>query len=184
MKTRYKIIAITSISVAGFLVIPFYATHFYCDVFDSENGGCMRISGMGMIDYTSLPYFVIDRQNTGNPNECWYDDGNGNILPCKIETGPILWDPFHPAELNCDDECIDNRSDHKFDNKTVQVEGKMADEICEITGGKCPEFYPGNIQDDGSVMVGFVISDQENITHYQFVIQNNTLSFEVTENEN
>ena len=24
---------------------------------------------------------------TGNPNECWYDDGNGNMLPCEIETG-------------------------------------------------------------------------------------------------
>lgn len=182
MKTRYKIIIITAIIIAGFLVIPFYATNFYCDIFDSENGGCIRISGMGMIDYTSLPYFVIDSRNTGNPNECWYDDGDGNIKPCIIETGPILWDPFYPTELNCDDECID--TEKNFDKNTVKIKGKMADEICEITGGKCPEFYPGNIREDGSVMVGFVISDKENITHYQFFIKNNTLSYEMTENEN
>ena len=108
MKTSYKIITLTIILIVGFLVIPFYATNFYCDIFDSENGGCIRISGIGMIDYTSLPYFVIDSQNTDNPNECWYDDGDGNIKPCVIETGPILWDPFYPIDLSCDDECIDD----------------------------------------------------------------------------
>ncbi len=25
--------------------------------------------------------------HAGNPNECWYDDGNGIMLPCQIETG-------------------------------------------------------------------------------------------------
>ena len=24
---------------------------------------------------------------TGNTNECWYDDGEGNMLPCRIDTG-------------------------------------------------------------------------------------------------
>ena len=24
---------------------------------------------------------------TGNPNECWFDDGEGNMLPCRIDTG-------------------------------------------------------------------------------------------------
>ena len=28
---------------------------------------------------------------TGNPNECWYDDGEGNMMPCKIDTGASAW---------------------------------------------------------------------------------------------
>lgn len=28
---------------------------------------------------------------TGNPAECWYDDGEGNMLPCKIDTGASAW---------------------------------------------------------------------------------------------
>ena len=28
---------------------------------------------------------------TGNPNECWYDDGEGNMLPCRIDTGDTAW---------------------------------------------------------------------------------------------
>ena len=28
---------------------------------------------------------------TGNPNECWYDDGEGNMKPCKIDTGASAW---------------------------------------------------------------------------------------------
>ena len=28
---------------------------------------------------------------TGNPNECWYDDGTGTMLPCRIDTGDTAW---------------------------------------------------------------------------------------------
>ena len=28
---------------------------------------------------------------TGNPNECWYDDGEGNMMPCRIDTGDSAW---------------------------------------------------------------------------------------------
>ena len=28
---------------------------------------------------------------TGNPNECWYDDGEGNMMPCRIDTGDTAW---------------------------------------------------------------------------------------------
>ncbi|KKL14137.1 hypothetical protein LCGC14_2518770, partial [marine sediment metagenome] len=28
---------------------------------------------------------------TGNPNECWYDDGEGGMLPCRIDTGDTAW---------------------------------------------------------------------------------------------
>lgn len=28
---------------------------------------------------------------TGNPNECWFDDGDGNMMPCRIDTGDTAW---------------------------------------------------------------------------------------------
>ncbi len=28
---------------------------------------------------------------TANPNECWYDDGDGGMLPCRIDTGDTAW---------------------------------------------------------------------------------------------
>ena len=28
---------------------------------------------------------------TGNPNECWYDDGEGGMLPCLVDTGDMAW---------------------------------------------------------------------------------------------
>ena len=28
---------------------------------------------------------------TGNPNECWFDDGAGNMMPCRIDTGDTAW---------------------------------------------------------------------------------------------
>ena len=28
---------------------------------------------------------------TGNSNECWFDDGEGNMLPCRIDTGDTAW---------------------------------------------------------------------------------------------
>ncbi|KAG0511972.1 MAG: Ammonium transporter, partial [Nitrosopumilales archaeon] len=28
---------------------------------------------------------------TGNPNECWFDDGEGNMMPCRIDTGDTAW---------------------------------------------------------------------------------------------
>jgi len=31
---------------------------------------------------------------TGNPNECWYDDGEGNMMPCRIDTGDYSMGPI------------------------------------------------------------------------------------------
>ncbi|MEK0348866.1 MAG: ammonium transporter, partial [Nitrosopumilus sp.] len=28
---------------------------------------------------------------TGNPNECWFDDGEGGMLPCMVDTGDMAW---------------------------------------------------------------------------------------------
>ena len=28
---------------------------------------------------------------TVEPDECWYDDGEGNLLPCTIDAKPSVW---------------------------------------------------------------------------------------------
>lgn len=68
--------------------------------------------------------------------------------------------------------------------KRVKIEGKIAEEICIIMGGECPSYYIGNIQEDGSVMVGITISDTIKEKQFIFFIKNNTLSYEIKENEN
>ncbi len=69
-------------------------------------------------------------------------------------------------------------------DKRIKIEGKIADQICAITGGDCPSYYIGNIQDDGSVMVGMTFSDTVSEKQFIFFIKNDTLSYEVKENEN
>jgi hypothetical protein len=60
----------------------------------------------------------------------------------------------------------------------------MAEEICVIMGGGCPSYYVGNVQEDGSVMVGITISNTVKEKQFIFFIKNNTLSYEIKENEN
>lgn len=61
-----------------------------------------------------------------------------------------------------------------------RISGKMAQEICLITGGECPSNYPVNIQEDGSEMVIVTTWDVDTKTEKQFVfvIKNKTLSYE------
>lgn len=36
-------------------------------------------------------FYVIDSRNTQNPNECWYQEDDGVMMPCKINsTGPSM----------------------------------------------------------------------------------------------
>ena len=68
--------------------------------------------------------------------------------------------------------------------KRIKIEGETAEEICVIMGGGCPSYYIGNIQEDGSVMVGITISNTVKEKQFIFFIKNNTLSYEIKENEN
>jgi len=36
---------------------------------------------------------VSDSRNTGNPNECWYQDENGEMAPCLVPAGALDLDP-------------------------------------------------------------------------------------------
>ena len=66
-----------------------------------------------------------------------------------------------------------------------RITGKMAREICSITGGECPPNYPANVLDDGSKMVGVTIWDAETNSEKSFVftIVNNTLSYELHQSD-
>ena len=59
-----------------------------------------------------------------------------------------------------------------------KIEGKIADEICSITGGECPSYYIGNIQEGGSIMVGMTFSNGTQEKQFVFFIKNETLSYE------
>ena len=55
---------------------------------------------------------VNDFTNTQNPNECWYQDDDGQIKPCVIGTGewPISFSPW--PEQNCDEICQESNAEH------------------------------------------------------------------------
>jgi len=85
------------------LFIPRYTTNAYCDLFDTSNGGCLRISGVGVGELKFYPpTFVFDE----NLNECWYEYDEGKIKPCVIEAEPVLWPST--TDSDCDDECPDD----------------------------------------------------------------------------
>ncbi|GKS67682.1 hypothetical protein YTPLAS73_12290 [Nitrosarchaeum sp.] len=80
-------------------------------------------------------------------------------------------------------ESISEFSKLPRNEKRVIIEGEMADQICSITDGECPSYYIGNIHEDGSVMVGITISNTVKEKQFIFFIKNNTLSYEIKENE-
>lgn len=87
--------------------------------------------------------------------------------------GVYWWSTFDPRDSNDTVPNIINKDPSK-----IRIEGKIADEICIIVGSQCPPYYIGNIQEDGSIMVGITISDVINETQYVFLIKNETLSYE------
>ena len=64
-----------------------------------------------------------------------------------------------------------------------RITGKMAREICSVTGGECPPNYPANVLDDGTKMVGVTIWNAETNSEksYVFTITNNTLSYKLNQ---
>ena len=89
------------------------------------------------------------------------------------------WSSFDPRDS------IEQTNTKLLENKKrVIVDGEMAEQICSITNGECPSYYIGNIQDDGSVMVGMTFSDTTKEKQFIFFIKNDTLSYEIKELEN
>ena len=114
MKTRLLIlIPIVILSVVGLMTYLDYSKlttpingipqEGYCDEF--PNPFCAeRPLDLDFFEYLQyrLSSWNSDSKNTGNPNECWYREGNGSMIPCKIDEemihcktdkGPIDFDP-------------------------------------------------------------------------------------------
>jgi hypothetical protein len=55
--------------------------------------GIFFLLPLTIISYlTLLPDRINEEQAyTGNPNECWYDEGDGIMRPCDIETGEFAF---------------------------------------------------------------------------------------------
>jgi len=74
--------------------------------------------------------------------------------------------------------------DESFVDK-FKVTGNMAQEICSITGGECPPNYFATILEDGTKMVAVTNWDAGTKIEksFIFIIKNNTISYDVRENE-
>ncbi|MCV0391990.1 MAG: glycoside hydrolase [Nitrosopumilus sp.] len=68
----------------------------------------------------------------------------------------------------------------------IQIRGDMADQICSVIDYECPSYFIGNMQEDGSIIALITSWDADTETEKQFVfiIKNDTLSYDVTTNEN
>lgn len=67
-------------------------------------------------------FLILASSTYSDVNECWYDDGEGNMLPCKIDTGLSWWPfPVSPKEsTDCDELCFDS-SQEDLDVRSVEV---------------------------------------------------------------
>ncbi|MCY3975966.1 MAG: ammonium transporter [Thaumarchaeota archaeon] len=71
-KNKYALILVTAIAI---IAISALSETYAQQVTDGMDGYVLGISGI----------------YTGNPNECWFDDGDGNMMPCRIDTGDTAW---------------------------------------------------------------------------------------------
>ncbi len=115
MKTRYKIIAIAICAYFGVFLGPVVASNVYCD-FIAQEMCTSRVTGV------SLPPFNMILQSLPNDNECFFENRDGIMEPCYIETGHLEW-PFpprvHESEYNdkCDEICPDSQDIIVLDEK-------------------------------------------------------------------
>ena len=86
---------------------PVVSSNVYCD-FIAQEMCTSRITGV------SLPPFNMILQSIPNDNECFFEDADGRMVPCYVETGYLEW-PFppriHENEHNpsCDEICPDSQ---------------------------------------------------------------------------
>ncbi len=141
MKTRYKIITIAICAYFGVFFGPVIVSNIYCD-FIVQEMCTSRITGV------NPPLFNMIPLSLPSDNECWYDDGEGNMLPCLIDTGYFEW-PFPPRiheyehDSKCDEICLDDdfpeNQKTKFKDERKNFcelhEGQWSDEFNNCVGG-------------------------------------------------
>ena len=109
-----------------------------------------------------------------------FENSTQIMIQCDF---PVHGCPAINFENYTETENIKPEPEERFPG-TVKVEGNMAEKICEVMGGDCLPYYIGNPQPDGSLMVGFTISDTVTEKQFIFLIKDGVLSYNVTEHEN
>jgi len=106
MKTRYKIVVIAVCAYFGVFFGPIITSNVYCD-FIAQEMCTSRITGVNLPPFNMIPL------NLPNDNECFFENTEGVMVPCYIETGHLEW-PFPPREWEtehdsrCDEICLDD----------------------------------------------------------------------------
>ncbi|MCV0409615.1 hypothetical protein [Nitrosopumilus sp.] len=122
---------------------------------------------IGIIVLVSVSFFSYLQWGTGTPSQlhCMFNK-------CGIELGGRVVYPTLDPTMSRNSVGISSEP---------RITGKMAQEICSITGGECPPNYPANIQEDGSKMTIVTTWDADTNTEksFVFIIKNNTLSYDV-----
>lgn len=115
MKTRYKIIAIVVCAYFAVFFGPVVTSNVYCD-FIAQEMCTSRITRV------SLPPFNMIPLSLSTDNECFFENADGVIVPCYIETGHLEW-PFPPRiheneyDHKCDEICPDSQDIILDENK-------------------------------------------------------------------
>ena len=119
MKTRYKIIVIAVCAYFGVFFGPVIASNAYCD-FIAQEMCTSRITGV------SLPPFNMIPLTLPSDNECFFENTEGVMEPCYIETGYFEW-PFPPRmneyehDHKCDEICVDAISEKRTVSETKKL---------------------------------------------------------------
>lgn len=105
MKTRYKIL-ITSIIIITILFLIFLSLPSIHKTLRCDDEGYVPLDGdcilfydlpsifVGMenerLDYVEFDLHQTSIHESTSPNECWYKDDDGNVVPCKMDIKPNM----------------------------------------------------------------------------------------------
>lgn len=119
MKVRYKITIVAVCVYFGVFFGPVITSNVYCD-FIAQEFCTSRITGVVLPPFNMIPLSIP------SDNECFFENAEGAVVPCYIETGYFEW-PFPPRvpefERECKEICLDDQwsAKHGKSDPTVIV---------------------------------------------------------------
>lgn len=119
MKTRYKIIIVAVCAYFGVFFGPVIASNVYCD-FIAQEMCTSRVTGVALPPFNMIPLSIP------SDNECFFENAEGVMVPCYIETGYFEW-PFPPRvdefDRGCDEICLDEQwsAEYRKSDPTVMI---------------------------------------------------------------
>lgn len=174
MKTKYKIVlvafCILAVAYAPIIAVSLgpenilnpasvlYFPGIVMQLVANEGNGIICVDACGPCSAWGAHHVSVD-------GVCKIPD---NVEDCYYINPPMEW-------IYIDDKCVPVDPILNKMDESVRIEGKLAEQICSIIDTGCSPYYLGNLQDDGSVWVGFVVSEQEKTKHYQILIENDTI---------